>query len=73
MKTATVRDMRNHFGRLSKWLEDGETVQILKRGKAFARVIPESPAGKLLGCLTGTGKVPDDLEKPLPVKWKAAQ
>ncbi len=32
MKTATVRDLRNNFARLSKWLEKGETIEIVKRG-----------------------------------------
>ena len=42
MKTATVADLRNHFRRLSAWIENGESVQIVKRGKAFARLVPES-------------------------------
>jgi antitoxin (DNA-binding transcriptional repressor) of toxin-antitoxin stability system len=36
MKTATVADLRNHFRRVSSWIEHGETVQIVKRGRAFA-------------------------------------
>ena len=42
MRTATVADLRNHFRRLSAWIENGETVQIIKRGKAFARLMPEA-------------------------------
>lgn len=38
MKTATVADLRNHFRRVSSWIESGETVQILKRGKPFAQL-----------------------------------
>lgn len=38
MKTATVADLRNNFRRVSAWIEHGETVQILKRGKAFAEL-----------------------------------
>ena len=30
VKTATVRELRNQFGKLSKWLDRGETVQIGK-------------------------------------------
>jgi len=45
MKTSTVADLRNHFRRLSAWIENGESVQIVKRGKAFARLVPEA-AGK---------------------------
>lgn len=45
MKTATVADLRNHFRRVSAWIENGEAVQIIKRGKAFARLMPlEKPA-----------------------------
>jgi prevent-host-death family protein len=73
MKTATVRDLRNKFSQVSKWLDQGETVQIVKRGKPFARVIPAQRGRGLLGSMIGTGSVPDDLEAPLPVKWKAAQ
>ena len=45
MKTATVADLRNHFRRVSAWIENGEAVQIVKRGRAFARLVPmEKPA-----------------------------
>jgi antitoxin (DNA-binding transcriptional repressor) of toxin-antitoxin stability system len=40
MKTATVADLRNHFRRISAWIEDGEPVAIIKRGKLFARLVP---------------------------------
>lgn len=38
MKTATVADLRNNFRLVSSWIEHGETVQILKRGRAFAKL-----------------------------------
>ena len=41
MRTATVADLRNHFRQVSAWIENGESVQIVKRGKAFARLVPE--------------------------------
>ena len=40
MKTATVADLRNHFRRVSAWIENGEPVEIVKRGRTFARLIP---------------------------------
>jgi antitoxin (DNA-binding transcriptional repressor) of toxin-antitoxin stability system len=40
MKTATVADLRNHFRRLSSWIENGESIQIVKRGKPFAHLVP---------------------------------
>lgn len=39
-KTATVADLRNHFRRVSAWLENGESVEIIKRGRRFARLVP---------------------------------
>ncbi len=43
MKTATVADLRNHFRRVATWIEHGETVQILKRGRAFAQLTAVAP------------------------------
>ncbi len=40
MKTATVRDLRNNFARISAWLGEGQPVEITKGGKAFARLVP---------------------------------
>ena len=42
MKTATVADLRNHFRRVAAWVENGEPVQIIKRGKPFARLVPSA-------------------------------
>ena len=46
MKTATVADLRNKFRRVSSWIENGETVQIHKRGHLFATLIPPSSPKK---------------------------
>jgi antitoxin (DNA-binding transcriptional repressor) of toxin-antitoxin stability system len=40
MRTATVADLRNHFRRVSAWLENGETVEIVKRGQVIAQLVP---------------------------------
>jgi antitoxin (DNA-binding transcriptional repressor) of toxin-antitoxin stability system len=53
MKTATVADLRNNFRRVSSWIEHGETVQIIKRGRPFA-------------CLTGVGAVSSAMPFPKP-------
>ena len=52
MKTASVRELRNDFARLSAWIENGEPVEITKRGKVFAHLIP------------ATGTRPRKLVKP---------
>jgi antitoxin (DNA-binding transcriptional repressor) of toxin-antitoxin stability system len=40
MKTATVRDLRNHFAEVAKWIEDGEAVAITRNGAVFATLAP---------------------------------
>jgi len=46
MKTATVADLRNHFPKISAWLAAGEEVQVTRRGKPVARMVPETDSGK---------------------------
>jgi prevent-host-death family protein len=41
MKTATVRDLRNRYTSLLKWIGAGEEIVITQRGKAIARLVPE--------------------------------
>ncbi len=57
MKVATVADLRNHFARVSRWIEDGEKVEIRKRGKVFATLSPPR-VGK------GKKKEPKNLQWP---------
>ena len=73
MKTASVRDLRNEFGLISRWIEAGETVQVLKRGKPFARIMPEPKTRSFLGSMRGTAEIADDLEEPTGVEWNAMQ
>ena len=40
MKTATAADLRNHFTTVSKWIHEGESVVITKRGRPFATLTP---------------------------------
>lgn len=73
MKTATVRDLRNDFARLSKWLEQGETIEIIKRGQPVADLVPKA-AGKrkvLLGCTPSPFPIPADINDPVDVEWEA--
>lgn len=44
MKTATVRDLRNHFPRVAAWIADGQSVEITKSGKPFAQLVPLATA-----------------------------
>jgi prevent-host-death family protein len=46
MKTATVRDLRNHYSQLLAWIAAGEEITITQRGKPVARLSPPpAPAG----------------------------
>ncbi len=40
MKMATVADLRNNFATISRWIYEGESVTIKKRGKVFATLSP---------------------------------
>jgi antitoxin (DNA-binding transcriptional repressor) of toxin-antitoxin stability system len=40
MPTTTVRDLRNHFARVSRWIENGENVMVTRGGKPFATLTP---------------------------------
>jgi prevent-host-death family protein len=40
MKTATVRELRNNFAKLSRWVKGGEQVEITSRGVPLAQLIP---------------------------------
>jgi len=42
MKTASVRDLRNHYTDVFRWIDAGEDVLITKRGRVVARLSPES-------------------------------
>ena len=44
MKTATVRDLRNNFADVAKWIEHGEQVAITRNGTPFATLAPAKPA-----------------------------
>ena len=43
MKTATVRDLRNHFADVATWIEAGEQIAITRNGRAFATLSPATP------------------------------
>jgi len=46
-RTATVRDLRNRFADVAKWIEDGEQVTITRHGAPFATLAPAQPQNPL--------------------------
>jgi len=73
VKTATVRELRNDFSRLSRWLEKGETVEIMKRGKPIADLIPKFSGKRktLLGATPSPYPLPADIDDPVAAEWEA--
>lgn len=43
MKTAAVRDLRYHFSQIEAQLERGEEIEIRKRKRVIARLVPVPP------------------------------
>lgn len=41
MKTVSVRELRNNYTSVLRWVSAGEEVVITQRGKAIARLVPE--------------------------------
>ena len=42
MKTASIRDLRYDFKKIERLLHQGEEVQITKRRRVIARLVPET-------------------------------
>lgn len=41
MKTASIGDLRYRFARIERFLRQGEEIQITKRRKVIARLVPD--------------------------------
>jgi antitoxin (DNA-binding transcriptional repressor) of toxin-antitoxin stability system len=44
MRKASVRDLRYRFAVVEELLRDGQELQVTKRGKMIARLLPVNPA-----------------------------
>jgi prevent-host-death family protein len=44
MKSTTVRELRNNYSKVLKWVSRGEEVEVTRRGKVVAKVIPPDSA-----------------------------
>ena len=43
MKSTTVRELRNNYSKVLRWVARGEEVEVTRRGKVVAKVIPPAP------------------------------
>ncbi len=72
MRTASIRDLRNSFPTVAKWIEEGESVEITRSGRPFARLAPVPPAISAIASMPDflgriRDKFPDErLSKNLP-------
>ena len=62
-KTATVADLRNNFRRVSAWLENGESVEIIEQGAGFTLV--QRAAGQTGWLPTAAVRVTGEVESDL--------
>ena len=51
MKSASVRDVQHHLNQVLNWVEQGEEVQITRRNRPVAKLVPVREAG--------SGELPD--------------
>ena len=56
MKTATLRDLRNDFGKLENWLKEGEEVRIHRRNRLVAVLSAPPPDMEMAPRLPDFGK-----------------
>src|SRR5213593_1540899 len=40
MKTATIRQIQHHLSEVLRWVEDGQEVQIARRKRVIAKIVP---------------------------------
>jgi prevent-host-death family protein len=44
MKRTTVRELRNNYSKVLQWVSKGEEVEVTRRGKVVAKVVPPASA-----------------------------
>lgn len=65
MKTITVREMKAHWAEVEAQVREGETFEVLNRGKPAARIVPATPRKVL--------KWDDHLATAIPSKGRSAE
>lgn len=65
-KSVGVHEAKTHLSRLLQAVEQGEDVDITRRGVVVARLVAPSRGRRELGLDAGRFEVPDDFDAPLP-------
>jgi prevent-host-death family protein len=63
MKTISVREMKAHWPEVERQVQDGETFEVLNRGRPAVRIVPAHPRKVL--------KWDDHLATAIPAKGKS--
>jgi antitoxin (DNA-binding transcriptional repressor) of toxin-antitoxin stability system len=75
MTRVKIGEFRDRASELIRRAAGGETVVILNRDRAVAKIVPINPPGRtndgLVGALRGTGRVVGDIVAPIgaPEDW----
>ena len=69
MTRVKIGEFRDRASELIRRAAGGETVVILNRDRAVAKIVPMRPAGPsatgLIGSMKGTARVSGDIEEPI--------
>lgn len=68
MTSVSVHEAKTHLSRLLREIEQGREVEITRRNRVVARIVPPKGAGKrpLLGRMKGQFELGDAFFEPLP-------
>ncbi|MGH9271719.1 MAG: type II toxin-antitoxin system Phd/YefM family antitoxin, partial [Ilumatobacteraceae bacterium] len=65
-----VHEAKTHLSRLLERVEQGEEIEISRRGQVVARLVAAGERRRpLLGASRGLFEVPDDFDAPMDVEW----
>jgi antitoxin (DNA-binding transcriptional repressor) of toxin-antitoxin stability system len=66
LKTVGIVEAKNHFSRLVRRAETGETIKITRAGKVVAELGPSRSAPRPFGIDEGKVHIAADFDAPLP-------
>lgn len=68
MTSVSVHEAKTHLSRLLREIEAGQEIDITRRNKVVARIVPPEPLAKkpLLGAMKGQFELDDAFFDPIP-------
>ena len=68
MKTTTVRELRNNYAQVLKWVSAGQEVSVTRRGRIVAKVVPPTLSAQRIDWTQSAAHRLTAGEKPLTAK-----